>query len=239
MWNKPKILNWCANLLFSVAVVMMLYGALFVLVHLPIFPVNEVRVEGKLKHINQEQVRLIVGKYLKGNFYTLDLQRTRDAFEKLPWARKVSVRRKWPDKIVVTIEEHQAIARWGNIAMVNQGGELFQAASDEALPIFYGPSNGVKEVTKGYFTFSKMLAEMNLSIQQVSLSSRRAWEITTADNKKIALGREDMQTRLRRFIQAYQSESYIKSEDWQYADLRYPNGFSLKKMRLNNNVAPT
>lgn len=239
MWNKPQILNWCANLLFSVAVVIVLYAALFVLVHLPIFPVHEVRVEGKLKHINQEQVRLIVGKYLKGNFYTLNLQRTRDAFEKLPWARKVSVRRKWPDKIVVTIEEHQAIARWGNIALVNQGGELFQAASDEALPTFYGPSNGVKEVTKGYFTFSKILVEINQSIQQLSLSSRRAWEITTADNKKIALGREDMQKRLKRFALAYQSAKSLKSEDWRYADLRYPNGFALRKTSLNNNKAPT
>ena len=50
-------------------------------------------------HVNREQMKLIVAKHLKGNFFTLDLIKTRDAFEKLPWARNVSVRRRWPDKL--------------------------------------------------------------------------------------------------------------------------------------------
>jgi len=107
VWNKPQLLNWIANFLFATSIVMLLYGLLFVVVHLPIFPLREVRVEGNLGHVNREQIKLIVAKHLKGNFFTLNLERTRDAFEKLPWARSVSVRRRWPDQIVVGIEEHQ------------------------------------------------------------------------------------------------------------------------------------
>ena len=118
MWHKPTLLNWIANLLFSLVVVMLLYALLFVVLHLPVFPVKHVQVEGNLDHVNHEQIQLIVSKYLKGNFYTLDLQRTRTAFEKLPWARKVSVRRQWPDTIVVQIEEHRALGRWGGIALL-------------------------------------------------------------------------------------------------------------------------
>ena len=90
MWDKPRILNWIANLLYALVVVLMLYALLFVVVHLPIFPIREVKVDGQLAHVNREQIKLIVAKHLQGNFFTLDLEKTRDAFEKLPWVRNCS-----------------------------------------------------------------------------------------------------------------------------------------------------
>ncbi len=229
MWDKPRLLNWIANFLFALSVVLFLYALLFVVVHLPIFPIREVKVDGQLAHVNREQIKLIVAKHLKGNFFTLDLIKTRDAFEKLPWARNVSVRRRWPDKLDVAIEEHQALARWGNIALVNTHGELFQAATDAELPVFYGPGDGVMEVTKSYGNYSLILNKADIKIAQVTLSPRRAWEIKTNKGLKIALGRVDMDARLDKFARAYQSTLSQLNVKVAYADLRYPNGFAVRK----------
>ena len=229
MWDKPRLLNWIANLLYALSVVLMLYALLFAVVHLPIFPIREVKVDGQLAHVNREQIKLIVAKHLKGNFFTLDLEKTRDAFEKLPWARNVSVRRRWPDKLDVMIEEHQALARWGNIALVNTHGELFQAATDGELPVFYGPGDGVMEVTTNYGAYSQVMNKANIKIAQVSLSPRRAWEIKTDKGLVIALGREEMQTRLAKFTRAYQSTLSQLNVNVVYADLRYPNGFAVRR----------
>ena len=229
MWDKPALLNWLANLLFALAVVLMLYALIFMIVHLPVFPVREVKIDGELTHVNREQVKLIVAKHLKGNFFTMDLIKTRNAFQKLPWAREVSVRRRWPDQLDVVIEEHKALARWGNIALVNTHGELFQAASDAELPLFYGPGNGVTEVTKSYGVFSQILNKAQIKISQVSLSSRRAWEIKTDKGLLIALGRVDMQARLDKFAGAYLSTLSQINAKIVYADLRYPNGFAVRK----------
>ncbi len=229
MWDKPRLLNWIANFLFALAVVLMLYAVLFVVVHLPIFPIHEVKVDGQLTHVNREQIKLIVAKHLKGNFFTLDLIKTRDAFEKLPWARNVSVRRRWPDKLDVAIEEHQALARWGNIGLVNTHGELFQAATDADLPVFYGPGDGVMEVTKSYGSYSQILNKADIRIAQVTLSPRRAWEIKTDKGLLIALGRVDMESRLNKFAGAYKSTLGQLNVKVVYADLRYPNGFAVRK----------
>ena len=229
MWDKPRLLNWIANLLYALSVVLMLYALLFVVVHLPIFPIREVKVGGQLAHVNREQIKLIVSKHLQGNFFTLDLEKTRDAFEKLPWARNVSVRRRWPDKLDVVIEEHQALARWGNIALVNTHGELFQAATDGELPVFYGPGDGVMEVTTNYGAYSQVMNKANIKIAQVSLSPRRAWEIKTDKGLVIALGREEMQARLAKFTRAYQSTLSQLNVNVAYADLRYPNGFAVRR----------
>ena len=229
MWDKPRLLNWLASLLYALAVVLMLYAVLFAIVHLPIFPLREVKVEGQLAHVNREQVKLIVAKHMKGNFFTLDLIKTRDAFQKLPWARIVSVRRQWPDTLNVVIEEHQALARWGNIALVNTHGELFHAASDAELPVFYGPGDGVMEVTKSYGNYSQILNKADLKIAQVTLSPRRAWEITTEKNMHIALGRIDMDVRLNKFAESYDSTLSQLNVQIKYADLRYPNGFAVRR----------
>jgi cell division protein FtsQ len=229
MWDKPRLLNWIANLLFAVCVVTALYATLYVVVHLPIFPLREVKVDGQLSHVSREQVKLIVEKHLKGNFFTLDLVKARDAFEKLPWARTVSVRRRWPDKLEVVIEEHQALARWSTLALVNKQGELFHAASGSDLPVFYGPNDAVIEVASQYDVFNHVLKTANLEIASLALTPRRAWQITTNNGMVIELGRVDMQPRLEKFSNVYASTLAVLNKKISYADLRYPNGFALRK----------
>ncbi|HSI38181.1 MAG TPA: cell division protein FtsQ/DivIB [Methylotenera sp.] len=229
MWDRPTLLNWTANLLFALSVVVMLYAVLYIVVHLPIFPLREVKVDGQLSHVSREQVKLIVAKHLKGNFFTLDLVKARDAFEKLPWARNVSIRRRWPDKLEVVIEEHQALARWGSIALVNTHGELFHAASGSDLPVFYGPGDGVIEVASQYGEFSKALKVANLNIANLALTPRRAWKITTTNGMVVELGRIEMQARLEKFARVYSKTIAGLNKRIAYADLRYPNGFAVRK----------
>ncbi len=233
MWDKPALLNWIANLLFALCVVATLYAALYVVVHLPIFPLREVKVDGQLNHVSREQVQLIVSKHLKGNFFTLDLIKARDAFEKLPWARKVSVRRRWPDKLEVAIEEHQALARWSSVALVNKQGELFHAASGSDLPVFYGPTDGVIEVASQYGVFNQVLKTANMEIASLVLTPRRAWQIITGNGILIELGRTDMQARLEKFANVYNSTIAGLNKKITYADLRYPNGFAVRKPTEN------
>lgn len=229
MWDKPALLNWIANLLFAVSVVAMLYAALFAVLHLPIFPLREVKVDGELHHVNREQVKLIVAKHLKGNFFTLDLVKARSAFEKLPWARKVSLRRRWPDKLEVVVEEHQALARWGSIALVDTHGELFHAASGSELPIFYGPGDGVIEVASQFGEFNRVLQKAHLTIANLALTPRRAWQVTTSNGMVMELGRVDMVPRLEKFVGVYNSTIAGLNMKVMYADLRYVNGFAVRR----------
>ncbi len=229
MWDKPTLLNWIANLLFAMSVVAMLYAALYAVVHLPIFPLREVKIDGQLNHVNRDQIKLIVAKHLKGNFFTLDLVKARDAFEKLPWARKVSLRRRWPDKLEVIVEEHQPLARWGTVALVNTYGELFQAASNADLPTFYGPREGVKEVAVKYGEFSKVLSKANMQISSITLTPRRAWQLNTENGMLIELGRVEMLPRIEKFVNVYVTTIAKLNRKITYADLRYPNGFAVRK----------
>ncbi|MFX6702108.1 FtsQ-type POTRA domain-containing protein, partial [Acinetobacter baumannii] len=70
---------------------------------------------------------------IHGNFFTADLTAVRAAFEAVPWVRKAMVRREWPDRLVVKIEEHKALGTWGEDGkLLSQKGDVFTANLAEA-----------------------------------------------------------------------------------------------------------
>jgi len=136
MWDEPDLLNALASLIFAAACLLAGYGALHYVVRLPQFPLREVRIGSAPVHVTREQIEDVVRREFAGNFFTLDLAAARAAFEKLPWVRAASVRRQWPDRLDVTLEEHVPLARWEGAALVNTYGEVFSAAYDDT------PANG-------------------------------------------------------------------------------------------------
>src|SRR5579859_1417481 len=174
MWDDTRALSRSANLLFAVAAVLMLYGAVQYVIHLPVFPLREIQVTGESAHVTREQVEAVAGE-IRGNFFTVDLDQARVAFEKLPWVRKVNVRRQWPDCLEFAVEEHRPLARWGSTALVSSHAEVFEAAINSALPIMQGPEGSAPEVVAHYQEFVRVLAPLGRSVQQLTLSERHAW----------------------------------------------------------------
>lgn len=232
---------WLANLLYALAAVLMLYAVFFLLVHLPVFPLRKIDVNGYLDHVNREQVKLIVQQEMKGNFFTLDIKKIRGAFEKLPWVRTVNVRRRWPDRLEVVLEEHQALARWGSIGLVNTRGEVFQAASNSDLPEFIGPTpESAKDIAEHYALFKATLAPLKQAPVQVVLSPRRSWQVRLKSGLNLELGRDEVAQRLVKFAGVFERSVARLPATVNYVDLRYPNGFAVRypEMAARTSHAP-
>lgn len=228
MWDKPDALNRLADLLFTLVVLLGVFGALIVLVRLPLFPLREVRVASAPAQVTSKEIETLVKRELKGNFFTLDLTATRAAFEKLPWVRNVRVRRHWPDRLDVMLEEHVPLARWGSLALVNTHGEVFEAAYGGSLPLFVGPAESAKEIAIQYEYFRHGLAAIGKTPVQVQVSPRRAWQIRLDGGPTLELGRERVEARLSRFVAAYSRTLGQLERRIDYVDLRYANGFAVQ-----------
>ena len=159
MWDKPDLLNACASTLYALAAAALIYAGAHALIHTPLLPVRQVALQGEISHVTREQAESAARAGAVGTFFSVDLDAVRRAFEALPWVRKVEVRRLWPDRIQVAIEEHVALARWGADAqamrLVNTHGEVFAGEHSDAqrLPQFAGPLGTAQEVTRRYEAF--------------------------------------------------------------------------------------
>ena len=227
MWDKPAVLNGIANALFAAAVLLIAYATLHYAVRLPAFPLREVRITHALAHVTPAQIESIVAREVTGNFFTLDLERARSGFEKLPWVRNVNVRRQWPDRLEVSLEEHVPLGRWGTTGLVNTYGEVFTAAYDGSLPLFIGPPGSAKEIAIQYGYFRRSLGTLGLTPVQVQMSARRAWQVRLANGVTLQLGRESLEARLDRFVAVYERTVGRLQRRINYVDLRYPNGFAV------------
>jgi cell division protein FtsQ len=228
MWDKAQLMLWLANLLYALAAILLIYALLFLVIHLPVFPLKHVEVKGDLKHVTYQQVSYIVTREFKGNFFTLNLGQVSEGFQKLPWVRAVSLRRQWPDKLEVTLEEHVALARWAAGGLVNTRGEVFQAASDTSLPTFAGPEGSAAEMVEQYARFKNTLAALKLEPVALNLNQRRAWQVKLNNGLVVALGREQVAGRLEKFVRNYDATVARMPRQVAYVDLRYPNGFAVR-----------
>ncbi|MBK7815709.1 MAG: FtsQ-type POTRA domain-containing protein [Rhodocyclaceae bacterium] len=143
-WDRPVLVNLAADILFVLAIAGLTWAASAALQRLPFFPLRQVLVEGDVEQVTSAQLEQATRVALTGNFFTIDLDGARSAYEKLPWVRKAEVRRRWPDALELRIEEHRAVARWqqadGESRLVNGFGEVFAAASEADLPVLAGPA---------------------------------------------------------------------------------------------------
>lgn len=232
MWDRPDILNRLADLLVTLAMLLALYAALHFAVRLPVFPLREVRVTNAVAFVSADQIQTLVRREIKGNFFTLDLAAARAAFEKLPWVRTVSMRRRWPGRLEVTLEEHVPLARWGDLALVNTHGEVFAAAYDGDLPTFVGPAESVKEIAIQYEFFRRSFAAIGKTPVQVQVTPRRAWQVRLESGPTLELGREQIEARLARFVAAYGRTLGQLDRRIDHVDLRYANGFAVRVPEL-------
>lgn len=238
MWNKPQLLNALADLLTLVATAALLGAAAVWLVRVPAMPVREVVFSEPLPHTRRAELEQALPAALRGNFLSLNLEGVRATLEGLPWVRKAEVRRVWPAKLEVRVEEHKAVARWGEGRgeLVNSYGEVFSALPSgeelQALPMLFGPQGTAPEVLKRYGDLIESFSPLGEKPVQVVLSPRLAWQLKLGNGMVVEMGREQPKSpvgaRLQRFIAVYPETVGKRPVRPAVVDLRYPNGFAMR-----------
>jgi cell division protein FtsQ len=177
--------------------------------------------------------------YLQGNFFSLDLRRTRAAFESVPWVRHAVVRRVWPDRIAVRLEEHRPVALWQsdeeNPLLVNTFGELFEAnvgdVEEDALPVFNGPAGSSAQMWRVLQQLQPVLLKQDLTLRRLQLSARGSWRGETVEGQVIEFGRgteAELLARTERFVRTLTQVTGRYRKPLLSADLRHADGYAVR-----------
>jgi cell division protein FtsQ len=245
MWDDVKMLNATSNALLGLLALALFMAGLWWLAQRPIFTLKVISIEGMpdtpLRYVNSLTVRGTALPRIKGNFFTTNLDAARTAFESVPWVRKASVRREWPNKLIVTLEEHVPLGTWGDDGrLVSVKGDLFtanlaEAEEDGRLREFDGPPGSEKEVVALFRDLQEWFAPAGLVPDSVRLSSRYAWTVDLSSGMTVELGREQsraaLKARVKRLVGIYPQLVARLQDRIESVDMRYPNGLALKAGR--------
>ncbi|MFZ4538252.1 cell division protein FtsQ/DivIB [Propionivibrio sp.] len=245
MWNKPQLMTAVSDLLFVAAAAALLVAVVVWSARLPWFPLREVVVTSELREVRHSDVERSLSGRLRGNFFSINLEAVRQSLEQLPWVRRADVRRQWPSRIEVSLEEHVPVAFWGQATgqLVNSYGEVFAAAMSvaptEPMPLLVGPSGLAPEMLSQYQEAEEVLKPIGRVPRALNVSPRLAVQFRLDDGMIVELGRQQakapVRQRLERFVEHYSSVLTAARQRPSgsalpvvVVDMRYPNGYALR-----------
>lgn len=208
----------------------------------PMFSIAGISVRGDVRHDSESLLRKQVMSRLQGTFLTIDLQAARESFEALPWVRRAVVRREFPNRLQVQLEEHRPAAFWGGGGaeprLLNVQGEVFEVNLGELehdeLPYLSGPDEQSAEVLSTFRALQPRLQAIGLNLRRLELTGRGNWRAELDKDAVIELGRgtaQEVETRAARFVQTLpevaarygRTASALLS-----ADLRHQDGYAIR-----------
>ncbi|MEI8324632.1 MAG: cell division protein FtsQ/DivIB [Betaproteobacteria bacterium] len=236
-----KLMNVMASALFLALAGMLLAALLGWAMRHPLFAISGITVQGEVTHYNAVTLRANVTPQLAGSLFTMDLARTRSAFEALPWVRLAVVRREFPNRLRVQLQEQHPAAYWGaeeSSQLLNSYGEVFEAnvgeVEQEKLPRLLGPTAQAAQTLQMYRTLSPVFEVLDATLEQLQLSPQGDWRATLDSGAVIELGSgtaTEVSARTKRFVHTVTqvTSHYARHADsLESADLRYAQGYALR-----------
>ena len=236
-----RLMNATAAVLYAAFAVLLLAALGWWALRHPLFAIGGVSVHGEVTHNSAATLRANVAPKLAGNFFTVDLRRAQQAFESVPWVRQAVVRREFPNRLRVVLQEHQAAALWGDEGesrLVNEQGEVFEAnagdVENDGLPRLAGPDDQAAHVLAMYRALAPQFEPLDLAVEQLRLSGRGSWQAELDTGAVVELGRGDVAEvagRVQRFVRTLTqvTSRYGRRPDTLVsADLRYGDGYALR-----------
>lgn len=245
--SDVRLMNATALAIVVLAGAVLLAAGAAWVAHQPAFAFGAIRLEGEVTRNSAATIRANAAPRLAGNYFTLDLQAARRAFESVPWVRHAVVQRVFPNRLVVHMEEHHPVAVWkgdeGNDRLVNSYGEVFEAnlgdVDEENLPEFAGEDDAAAPaVLAMYRRLLPVLKPLDVAPARLALSRRGSWQLELDNGAEMELGRgsdDEVLARTARFVRTINQVTSRQRRGWDHADLRHADGYAL---RMKGPLAP-
>lgn len=244
-----RLMAFFYSLLTWVLSAMMLAGVGLWVVRHPIWALSSIELHGDVKYQNPERFRSRLVSKLQGNFLTVDLKEVQILAQSVPWVRRAVVKRVFPNRLSVTLEEHEAFAWWQTAdgsSLVNVQGEVFDAfdAEDELddIPELAGPEEQVHQIKATYERIRPWFLSLGLPIWRLELTAQGEWQVGLRNGAWIALGRGDIagiEIKVQRFVLTLPKVMSQFRSELEAADLRYPQAYAVRLKGVGTVHHPT
>jgi cell division protein FtsQ len=244
---KPSV--W-ASMGVAVMVLLVLSG-LFVVDYLFApgkFTLNKIVTSNNLKHIDVLAINETVKQSIDGNYFSQNLTKVENKISKMPWVYDVSVKRRWPETLIVDVSEVKPIAVWQKDQWINVDGALV-TMQPVNKPLMLPHLQGVDRdrVWNNFRDWQARFAALGLSLEGLRLDARGDWwlDITLSQFARRGLeisGKDDSEAisytqvvvedknanaKLAKFFRAVKLKLLGDFDHIATVDLRYPNGFAI------------
>lgn len=196
-------------------------------------PIQQVKLTSELKQLTQDEIDQVLSTYVGSSFWEVELSQIQSDLTRLDWVSQAVVKRSWPDQLIISIEEQNPVARWGDNGLINDKGDVFFPSSVAEFENFVRLDGELLEASRilaKLAEFQAILDKLEWPISQLVESPDGGWQVQIMDGPVLLVAKEQDQSQLSRFVRAYEHLKDELRKSAQVYDLRYSNGFSIKRI---------
>lgn len=195
-------------------------------------PIMEYHLLTPIKEANKVDIDEIMKAYLGRSFWRVNLNKIQADLTRLDWVYKAEIKRQWPNRLLVSVQEQKPVVLWGDSALLNRFGEVFypkEIQSFQDLVVLQGSQQNSRKLLKKLPKFQAQFLVLNWDIKKLTEQVDGVWKIEFIQAPTVLLGQADWQDKLNRFIRAYPLVKPAIRKTAEKIDLRYSNGFVIKQ----------
>lgn len=214
----------------AVVLVAIVIGAVYWINDPKNMPITRIEVKGDLAYVDETVLRSALEPYIPNNLYLLDVKGLEARLEAEPWIRSVALYKKWPQTLIVRIEEQRPLAFWGDEKMINTHGEIFDTVLEKqrgVMPVLFDATEDGARTIENYKQVQQWVKSLPVGVEKFVEDARGAWQLTLTNGIKVEVGRQEQSKRIRRLVVGYLKELAEKEKRIDTIDLRYTNGFAV------------
>lgn len=213
---------------------------------------SQLTITGDKSYTYEDDVRnAIMGLGFPNTYIGQDVDDIQQEVLRLPWIKQVSVRKQWPDRLIVHLVEYQPRYVWNEVFLLDNDGAMFSVPMDrmqyDGLPKLFGPVGKEHLILDTYQKLYSISQTTNKQQYKINVATayadeRNAWQLiisacmdgSYSQNIKLVLGKDKILERYERFIKLYPQiqRSLAGNEQIMEVDLRYENGISITKQYI-------
>jgi cell division protein FtsQ len=236
-----KFVNGLTSVLFGFFLFLVALSGVEYFLKYKVKNLDNISIKGNVIHSDISSIRNNIASNINGNFYNINLTKTKKIFESIPWVNQVVVKRVYPSQIEVKLSEYKSKAIWGareEMKLIDEAGVVFEANTEEdeydQMPQLIGADGQGKLMLEMYKEVSVALNPLKIKLKVLELNARGSWMATLDGGAQIELGRgslADVIDRMRKFSTGAQ-QMLVKlnknTVDIQYVDLRHAEGYAMR-----------
>lgn len=197
------------------------------------FPITQIKIQGDIVITQPEEMQMVLGAVKEKSFFFADIAELKEQVSALPWVAAVTIKRQWPDTLLLEMVERKAQYRWGKSALVDADGNRFARPAQgffDDLPLLVGMDGSEKTLILAYQQLLHALGDdaWQLPVESLQLNQYLSWELHLSDGLVVKFGRDNYTRRMKRFVQAYHAGRLPTFSHLEVLDFRYFSGFAVR-----------
>ena len=166
-------------------------------------PIDTIVIEGDLTPAEQVAMQVQIGDLDLPGILSLDLPGFEAQLQQMDWARRVDVRRRWPNKLVIYVYKESPVAQWDDHTFLSADGDILQLPDQyDRLPKLSAQLSSPRESMEIFRLLQQYAARQSLTILELTETAQGEWQVGFESGTVLHLGAVELEARMNR-LRAY------------------------------------